>query len=193
LKTIVQFKVFKYQDLKLNKMKRTFKSLFIAFASIFGLTACAETPPSPDVIRNFELNKYLGTWYEIARLDHSFERGLSNVTAYYSLRSDGKVKVINRGFKTKSNTWSESVGKAKFAGSKSIGSLKVSFFGPFYGAYNIVKLDENYQYALIISNGFDYMWLLSRTKTMPEDIKQQYMKRATDLGFDTGKLIWVKK
>ncbi|MFZ4581846.1 MAG: lipocalin family protein, partial [Paludibacter sp.] len=123
-------------------MKQTFKSLFIAIASIFGLTACAETPPSPDVIRNFELNKYLGTWYEIARFDHSFERGLSNVTANYSLREDGKVKVINRGCKLKSNTWSESIGKAKFAGSETIGSLKVSFFGPFYGAYNIVKLDE---------------------------------------------------
>ena len=174
-------------------MKRALKSLFIAITSIFGLTACAETPPSPHVFQNFELNKYLGVWYEIARFDHSFERGLSNVTANYSLRPDGKVKVVNRGFKEKLNSWSESVGKAKFAGNLTIGRLKVSFFGPFYGAYNIVKLDENYQYALIISNGFDYMWLLSRTKTIPEDIKQQYLKRASELGFDTEKLIWVKQ
>ncbi len=174
-------------------MKRTFKSVFIAITGILGLAACAETPASPDVVKNFDLNKYLGTWYEIARFDHSFERGLSNVTANYSLRPDGKVKVINRGFKEKSNTWSESVGKAKFAGDRTVGSLKVSFFGPFYGAYNIVKLDENYQYALVISNGFDYMWLLSRTKTIPDDIKQQYLDRAKALGFDTSKLIWVKQ
>lgn len=174
-------------------MKRTIKSLFIALMSIFGFTACATTPPSPDVIQNFDLNKYLGAWYEIARYDHSFERGLSKTTANYSLRPDGKVKVVNRGFKEKSNTWNESVGKAKFVGSKTVGSLKVSFFGPFYGAYNIVKLDENYQHALIISKGFDYMWLLSRQSTMPEDIKQQYLDRAKELGFDTSKLIWVKQ
>ncbi|MBV5342621.1 lipocalin family protein, partial [bacterium] len=109
----------------------------MALAGIIGLTACAKTPTLTNAISGFELQKYLGTWYEVARFDHSFERGLSNVTANYSLRPDGKVKVINRGFKTKSNTWSESVGKAKFAGDKNIGSLKVSFFGPFYGAYNI--------------------------------------------------------
>jgi apolipoprotein D and lipocalin family protein len=174
-------------------MKRTLKSIFITLTSIFGFTACAETPPPPTVIKNFELTKYLGTWHEIARLDHSFERGLSFVTANYSLRNDGKVKVINRGLKEKSNTWSESVGKAKFADIESIGSLKVSFWGPFYGAYNIVKLDDNYQYALIISKGYDYLWLLSRNKTMPEDIKQQYLTRAKELGFDTDKLIWVKQ
>jgi len=174
-------------------MKRTIKTTFIAIASIFGLTACAETSSAPPVITNFELDKYLGTWYEIARFDHSFERGLSNVTANYSLRPDGNVKVINRGFKAKSDTWSESVGKAKFAGDKSVGRLKVSFFGPFYGAYNIVKLDENYQHALVISSGTDYLWLLSRTKLMPDSIKQQYLDRAIELGFDTQKLIWVKQ
>lgn len=174
-------------------MKRTLKTVCMAIASIFGLSACAETPPSPNVVQNFELTKYLGTWYEIARFDHSFERGLSNVTANYTLRDDGKVKVINRGFKNSSKTWSESVGKAKFAGSKNTGSLKVSFFGPFYGAYNIVKLDENYQYALIVSNGTDYLWLLSRTPTIPENIKQQYLDRAKGLGLDTSKLIWVKQ
>lgn len=173
-------------------MQRTIKSLFIAIAGIIGLTACAKTPPPPDIIQNFELNKYLGTWYEIARFDHRFERGLSSVTANYSLLPDGKVKVINRGFKAKSNTWSESVGKAKFAGDKTIGSLKVSFFGPFYGAYNIVKLDENYQYSLVVSNGFDYLWLLSRTKTIPDDIQKAYLLKAQKLGFDTEKLIWVK-
>jgi apolipoprotein D and lipocalin family protein len=174
-------------------MKRALKTIFITVAGILGFSACAETPPSPNVIKNFELNRYLGTWYEIARFDHSFERGLSNVTANYSLRPDGKVKVINRGFKTKSNSWSESVGKAKFAGEETIGSLKVSFFGPFYGAYNIVKLDENYQYALVVSSGTDYLWLLSRTPTIPENIKQQYLDRAKELGLDTSKLIWVKQ
>ena len=173
-------------------MLRKFKSLFIALAGIIGFTACAKTPPPTNAISDFELQKYLGTWYEVARFDHSFERGLSNVTATYSLRADGKVKVLNRGFKTKSNTWSESVGKAKFAGDTNIGSLKVSFFGPFYGAYNIVKLDENYQYALVVSSGFDYLWLLSRQKTIPEEIKKAYLQKAQELGFDTEELIWVK-
>lgn len=174
-------------------MKLTFKSMLIAISGLLGLTACAETPPSPEVIKNFELNRYLGSWYEIARLDHSFERGLNNVTANYSLRPDGKVNVVNRGFKPNSNSWSESVGKAKFAGDKTIGSLKVSFFGPFYGAYNIVKLDENYQNALVISSGTDYLWLLSREKIMPNAIKQTYLDKAKELGFDTSKLIWVKQ
>jgi len=174
-------------------MQRTFKSLFMAIAGIIGLTACAKTPPSTNAITGFELQKYLGTWYEVARFDHSFERGLSNVTANYSLRPDGKVKVVNRGFKSKSNTWSESVGKAKFAGDKNIGSLKVSFFGPFYGAYNIVKLDDDYQYSLVVSSGYNYLWLLSRTKTMPEEIKKAYLQKAQELGFDTEKLIWVKQ
>ena len=174
-------------------MKRTLKSLIVTLAGVFGLTACAKTPTSPQVITNFDSEKYLGTWYEIARLDHSFERGLSNVTANYSMRDDGKIKVVNRGFKEKSNTWSESVGKAKFAVAKTTGSLKVSFFGPFYGAYNIVKLDENYQYALVVSTGTDYLWLLSRQKTIPEIIKQEYLKKATELGFDIQELIWVKQ
>jgi len=174
-------------------MLRTFKLFFMAITGIISFTACAKTPPSTNAISDFELQKYLGTWYEVARFDHSFERGLSNVTATYSLRADGKVKVVNRGFKTKSNTWSESVGKAKFAGDKNIGSLKVSFFGPFYGAYNIVKLDNEYKYSLVVSSGFDYLWLLSRQKTIPEDIKKAYLQKAQELGFDTEKLIWVKQ
>ena len=174
-------------------MQRTCKSLLITIFGVFALSACGSEPPHPQAISNFQLEKYLGTWYEIARFDHSFERGLSNVTANYSLRSDGKVKVVNRGFKDQSNTWSESVGKAKFAGNPSTGSLKVSFFGPFYGAYNIVKLDENYQYSLVISSGFEYLWLLSRQKTMPDDVKEAYIQKARELGFDTSKLIWVKQ
>lgn len=174
-------------------MKRTLKSLFVTITGLLGMTACAETPPSPLAIQNFELNKYLGTWYEVARLDHSFERGLSNVTATYSLRADGKVKVLNKGFNERSNSWSQSEGKAKFAGKKSVGSLRVSFFGPFYAPYNIVVLDNNYQYALIVSSGTKYLWLLSRQKTMPESIKKDYLQKAHSLGFDTDKLIWVKQ
>jgi apolipoprotein D and lipocalin family protein len=164
----------------------------MSFFSVLGLNSCAENANSPAIIQNFELNKYLGTWYEIARLDHSFERDLSQVTANYSLRSDGKVKVVNRGFKNSKNTWSESVGKAKFAGLKSEGSLKVSFFGPFYGAYNIVMLDEDYKYALVVSTGTKYMWLLSRTTTIPDIIKTSYLKKASELGINIDELIWVE-
>jgi apolipoprotein D and lipocalin family protein len=105
------------------------------------LQSCTGTPEGVEVVTDFELDRYLGTWYEIARLDHSFERGLSNVTANYSMRDDGGVKVVNRGFNTEKSEWDEATGKAYFVGESDIGQLKVSFFGPFYGGYNIVELD----------------------------------------------------
>jgi apolipoprotein D and lipocalin family protein len=114
------------------------------------LQSCTGTPEGVEVVTDFELDRYLGTWYEIARLDHSFERGLSNVTANYSMRDDGGVKVINRGFNTEKSEWDEATGRAYFVGESDIGQLKVSFFGPFYGGYNIVELDDSdYQYSLV--------------------------------------------
>lgn len=97
------------------------------------------------------MNKHFDAgWYEIARLDHSFERGLEQVTAEYSLREGGGVQVKNRGFSNKKNKWSEAEGKAFFVGKASEGYLKVSFFGPFYGSYVVFELDkDNYQYAFV--------------------------------------------
>lgn len=156
--------------------------------------ACSVTPPKDvKVVNNFELNRYLGTWYEVARLDHSFESGLERVTANYSLRGDGGVKVINRGFNTKKNKWQESEGKGYFTGSTARAALKVSFFGPFYGGYNVIELDKDYRYALVCGPDKSYLWILSRTPTLDDGVKQKLLQTAQQYGFDTSKLVWVKQ
>jgi apolipoprotein D and lipocalin family protein len=154
------------------------------------LLACTGDDAKYKAITGFEAEKYLGTWYEIARLDHSFERGLDKVYAEYSLRENGGMKVINHGFDTKKQKWNEAVGKAYFVETPDVGRLKVSFFGPFYGAYTIVELDKtSYSYALV-TGGDDYLWILSRTPQMSYIVKQQLIAKAKALGFETDKLIY---
>lgn len=140
----------------------------------------------------FELNLYLGTWYEIARFDHSFERNLQGVTATYSFRDDGKIEVINQGYKNSLNgELSVSVGKAKITSPETPRMLKVSFFWFFYAPYNILELDENYQYALIGSNSSKYLWILSRTSQMDNGTYQMLIEKAKERGYDVSKLIKV--
>ena len=148
---------------------------------------------NPETVDNFKLDSYLGTWYEIARTDNRFEKGLEQVTANYSLNEDGTVKVLNKGFSPEKDKWKQAEGKAKFREKETEGKLKVSFFGTFYADYNIMKLDENYQYALVIGENLDYMWILSRETSIPETVKDNYLKKAEELGFDTEKLIWVNQ
>lgn len=156
------------------------------------LTGCLGMPETITPVKNFELNRYLGKWYEIARLDHSFERGLEKITAEYSLREDGGVKVINRGYSIKNSEWEIAEGKAYFVNDNNEGYLKVSFFGPFYGSYVIFELDqENYEYAFISGPDTSYLWLLSRTPALPQTIVDKFIKMSKDLGFDTDKLIFV--
>lgn len=144
-------------------------------------------------ITGFELDKYLGKWYEIARLDHRFERGLQQVTAEYSLREDGKVKVLNRGFSTKKEKWSSTTGKAKFAIDENTGFLKVSFFGPFYGSYIIFALDkDNYSYAFVAGDSTNYLWFLSRTPQVDKSLIEKFVNQAKSLGFNTDALIFVE-
>lgn len=158
------------------------------------LSACSGTPDNVKVVSGFEADKYLGTWYEIARLDHSFERGLDKVTATYSKREDGGIKVINRGFDTKKQSWKEAEGKAYFVESPDIGKLKVSFFGPFYGGYNIIELDKPYyNYAMVAGPDKSYLWILARTPQLPYPIKAQLLAKAKDMGFDTDALIYVQQ
>ena len=153
---------------------------------------CVGIPENVKPVDNFSLEKYLGKWYEIARLDHSFERGLSRVTADYSLRDDGSVRVINRGYSAKDSSWKEAEGKAYFVKGSDQGYLKVSFFGPFYGSYVVFALDHNdYQYALISGPDKSYLWLLARSPKMNEDIKNDLIAKAKAAGFDTGKLIFI--
>jgi len=165
-----------------------------ALLAVFSLAlgGCLGVPEGVRPVEDFTLDKYLGKWYEIARLDHPFERGLSNVTAEYSLRDDGGVKVINRGFKTSSNKWEDAEGKAYFVGEPSIGQLKVSFFGPFYGAYNVIALDkEAYQWSLVVGPDTDYLWILSRTPVLDQAIVEQLLSQAKPHGFNTQELIFV--
>ncbi len=157
------------------------------------LFGCVGIPDNIEPVRNFDINRYLGRWYEVARLDHSFERGLERVYAEYTLRDDGGINVINRGFNTGSNQWKEAAGKAYFVSDANIGMLKVSFFGPFYGGYNIIELDKDYSYALVCGPNKSYLWILSRTPEMKESIKTELIKKAKLLGFDTDNLIFVKQ
>ena len=150
-------------------------------------------PRGVTAVTPFDKDKYLGTWYEIARFDYFFERRLQNVTANYSMNSDGTIKVINRGYDPSRDMWKESVGKAKFAGDPSVAALKVSFFGPIYAGYNVIALDTYYKYALVAGRNFNYLWFLSREKTMPESIRLSYLNEASKLGYDVSKLIWVKQ
>ncbi len=159
---------------------------------ILVLVACVGKPANVKPVENFKVDRYLGTWYEIARLDHSFEQGLTKVTAQYSLRKDGGLRVVNRGYLGEKNTWKESIGKAYFVAGEDQGYLKVSFFGPFYGSYIIFELDhEGYQYAMVSGPQKSFLWLLSRTPTLNEDTKNRLIARAAELGFDTSKLIHV--
>lgn len=158
----------------------------------FFLTGCVRIPENVIPVDNFMMEKYLGKWYEIARLDHSFERGLTNVTADYGLRDDGGLRVLNRGYSPKTDAWKEVEGKAYFVKGPDQGFLKVSFFGPFYGSYVVFALDhENYQYALISGPDKSYLWLLARSPKMNEDIKNDLIAKAKAAGFNTGKLIFV--
>jgi len=153
------------------------------------LTSCTGLPDNVTPVEKFEINRYLGKWYEIARLDHSFERGLSQVTAEYSLRDDGGVKVVNRGFDAVEGEWREAVGKAYFVRNMDEGYLKVSFFGPFYGAYVIFELHHDYRYSFVSGPDRDYLWLLSRTPAVSDALMERFINKAASLGFDTDALI----
>ncbi len=175
------------------------KKRYVIGAAVVGVAAialfqsCKTITKGAVAVKPFDSDKYLGKWHEIARLDFRFERNLNNTTANYSFNNDGSIKVVNRGYNYKTSEWKESVGKAKFVADKTEAKLKVSFFGPFYAGYNVIAIDENYKYALIAGKNLDYLWLLSREKTMPENIKQDYLQKASAIGYDTAKLVWVKQ
>ena len=164
----------------------------LALGSLVLLNSCASIPKNAEPVKGFDINRYLGDWYEIARFDYRFEKNLDNAGAQYSLDDKGNVKVVNSGYNFKTNEWKSVQGTAKFRGDKNTAALKVSFFGPFYSGYNVIALDENYKYALVAGKNLDYLWILSREKTIPEGVKQNYLKTAGEAGYDTSRLIWVK-
>ena len=164
------------------------------FCLLLFFIGCLGYPDHVVPVMDFNLEQYLGKWYEIARLDHSFERGLEQVTAEYSMREDGGVRVLNRGFSVEKNEWKEAEGKAYFVQDANIGYLKVSFFGPFYGSYVIFGLDhKNHQYAFVSGPNLSYLWFLSRTPTVRDSLMKQFVHQAKELGFSVEELIYVNQ
>ena len=171
------------------------KNVFFAIALISAiLSGCTGIPDGVKAIDGFEINRYLGTWYEVARLDHRFERGLTKISATYTLRPDGGVKVLNQGWNQADGKWEQAEGKAYFVGKPDNGRLKVSFFGPFYGGYNIFELDKkNYAYSMVTGPDRSYFWILSRTPQLPKETLGALIENAKQLGFATDKLIFVNQ
>jgi apolipoprotein D and lipocalin family protein len=157
------------------------------------VAGCTSVPDGIEPVQGFELNRYLGRWYEIARLDHRFERGLSHVTARYAPHPDGGLEVINRGWSVAEGEWREARGRARFVQSPDTAHLKVSFFGPFYAAYVVFELDPGYRYAFVAGNSRDYLWLLSREPEIDEALYVHFLDRAVSLGFPTQELIRVEQ
>ncbi len=174
----------------MNPFKRL--GLGVVICASVWLTACTGAPENITPVNDFDAERYLGTWYEVARLPHSFEEGLSQVQAEYTLRDDGDIRVLNTGYNADSEEWERAEGVAKFVEGPEVGHLKVSFWGPFYASYVVVLLDkDNYQYSMVTGPDKDYLWLLSREKQLPDDVKDEMLKVAADAGYSLDELIWV--
>ncbi|HZL12256.1 MAG TPA: lipocalin family protein [Prolixibacteraceae bacterium] len=170
--------------------------LFLIF-SILIVVSCTNTKSQmidQTTVKELNLNRYLGTWYEIARFPHSFEKNLVGVTATYSLRDDGKIEVLNQGYKnTLDGERSKAVGKAKIPNKQEPGKLKVSFFWIFYADYNVLELDENYQYVMIGSSSDKYFWILCRTPQMAPEVYEMLLEKARKRGYNLAKLEKVQQ
>lgn len=165
-----------------------------ALMGVMMLSACStpRTPEGVQPVSGFDVDRYTGQWHEVARIENSFERGLTQTTATYSRNADNTIKVVNRGYDPVRKQWKEAEGHAEFVDTPDRAALKVSFFGPFYGGYNVVALDENYQWALVVGSSTEYVWVLSRTPTLPWHVREHLMERAQALGVDTRKLVWAQ-
>jgi apolipoprotein D and lipocalin family protein len=184
------YESFKQQEARFMRVPLPVRVVtLIALAFIAG---CVGVPEGIEPVTGFQVERYMGRWYEVARLDHRFERGMEQVTATYELRPDGTVSVLNRGYRTDQGEWGEASGKARFLGETDVAALKVSFFGPFYGGYNVVDLDPGYQHALVAGPNRSYLWILSRTPTPPGAEVERLVVKAKALGYDTSQLIYVK-
>lgn len=168
------------------------KTGLAVIALLFLMTGCTGVPKGIEPVTGFDQQRYLGTWYEIARLDHSFEEGLSQVTAEYSLNNDDSIKVVNRGYNAEAGEWKEAEGRAVFVGDSNVGHLKVSFFGPFYASYVVFELDDQYTTAYITGYDRDYLWLMSRTPEVSDEVLEAFRARAEAKGFELEELILVE-
>lgn len=179
-------------------MKKTFTKFLvpvsIGIMGLLVLNSCSVgIPDKATAVQNFDSDKYLGKWYEIARFDYRFEKNLNQVTANYSKNPDGTIKVDNKGYDYVKKEWKQSIGEARFVNSENEARLKVSFFKPFWAGYNVIELDDDYKYALVVGNNLKYLWILSREKTIPDHVKNKYLEKAKEIGYNTGELIWVEQ
>jgi len=177
----------------MHMKKKKLIYFLVAGLVVITLFSCDTIPKGAVAVRPFNKQKYLGKWYEIARIDFKYEKDLNNTTAEYSLNSNGTIKVKNRGYNTKKGKWEEAIGKAKFVGDENIAMLKVSFFGPFYSGYNVLAIDDDYRYALVAGESLKYLWILSRETSIPIEIKEKYLEVAKNVGYNTADLLWVKQ
>ena len=171
--------------------RRPTLSALPCLALLLGLAGCTGIPAGLEPVTGFEPERYMGEWYEVARLDHSFERGLTFVTATYTAQEDGSVEVVNRGFDEEDDEWEEAQGSATFQGPRDVASLSVVFFWPFYGGYHVLALDPDYQWSLVCGPSRDYLWILSRTPQLSDDVRTTLVAKARAWGFRTDELIWV--
>lgn len=169
------------------------KKFIISPIAAVMMIGCTAIPENLKPVTGFEAERYLGKWYEIARLDHRFERHLTNVSATYTRGENGEIRVLNKGYNTKSGQWKQIEGHARFLEEENVGSLKVSFFGPFYGGYHIIALDrQDYGYSMVTGPSRAYLWILSRNTTLDETVFADLISKASEWGFDTAKLIRVE-
>lgn len=153
---------------------------------------CQARPSGVNVVTDFDLKRYLGDWYELARFDFRFEKNLKNTHAHYALNDNGTVAVTNSGYDYVKKRHKVANGTAKLTGKPNEGKLKVSFFGPFYSPYNIVAIKGDYEYALVMGKSTDYIWILSRTTSIPDGVKQEFLDIADKSGYDLSRLRWVE-
>ncbi|MBD5266638.1 MAG: lipocalin [Bacteroides sp.] len=165
------------------------KKIFTLSVLLCQLVGCTKLTVDNSVVANFDLNRFLGNWYEIARFDHKFERGMEQTNALYTLREDGKISVLNTGMKN--GKYSQAKGVAKLTDESAL--LRVSFWRPFYSDYRVMLVDDEYQYALVGSGSDDYLWILSRVPKISDDVRDLILSEAQRRGYDTDKLIWVNQ
>ncbi|MDQ1095307.1 MULTISPECIES: lipocalin family protein [Chryseobacterium] len=177
----------------MKNLKRIAIPVSLGIIGLVLLNSCSVgIPKGATAVKNFDADRYLGKWYEIARFDYRFEKDMDNVTATYSKNPDGSIKVDNRGYNYVKKEWKESIGEARFVNDQTEARLKVSFFKPIWAGYNVIEIDDDYQYALVVGNNLKYIWILSRTTTIPEHIRQKFLEKAKSIGYNTDELIWVK-
>ena len=177
----------------MKNIKKIALPIILGIAALTIVSSCSiGIPDGAKPVEDFKSEKYLGKWYEIARFDFRFEKDLNNVTATYSMNDNGTIKVNNQGYNYIKKEWKQSIGEAKFVEDKNVARLKVSFFKPIWAGYNVIDIDPDYKYALVAGNDLEYLWILSREKTIPAEFKQRFLDKAKSIGYNTDNLIWVE-